>query len=91
MRIAFVRRSAWGERQVFQAFNLVALKEFPAAADGSQFVTISFQIRDFAGNTMTVSLDFNVTTTATLVKDMSRRNEPLFDVSATLLALLAAQ
>ena len=60
-------------------------------ADGTQFVTISFQIKDFAGNTSMVNLDFNVTTTATLVKDMGRRNQPLFDVSATLQALLAAQ
>ena len=60
-------------------------------ADGTQFVTISFQIKDFAGNTTLVNLDFNVTTTATLVKDMGRRNQPLFDVSATLQALLASQ
>ena len=68
-----------------------AVSVLKTRADGSQFVTISFQIRDFAGNTMTVSLDFNVTTTATLVKDMTRRNEPLFDVSASLQALLASQ
>lgn len=60
-------------------------------ADGTQFVTISFQIKDFAGNTSMVNLDFNVSTIATLVKDMGRRNQPLFDVSATLQALLAAQ
>ena len=70
------------------ANNVSALK---TRADGSQFVTISFQIKDFAGNTSMVNLDFTVTTTAILVKDMGRRNQPLFDVSATLQALLASQ
>ncbi len=60
-------------------------------ADGSRFVTISFQITDFAGNKSMVNLDFSVATTATLVKDLGRKNEPLFDVSATLAALLASQ
>ncbi|MCX7423722.1 MAG: hypothetical protein NT013_29880 [Planctomycetia bacterium] len=60
-------------------------------ADGSQYVTISFKIKDFADNTSIVNLDFTVSTTATLVKDMGRKNQPLFDVSATLQALLANQ
>src|SRR5262249_6983753 len=38
-------------------------------ADGSRFVTLSFTIHDFAGNTYLVSMDLNVTDTAPLVQD----------------------
>lgn len=58
------------------------------AANGSKFVTITFSIKDFAGNTTIVHLDFTVSLTARLIKDYGQKYLPYYDPSATLLALL---
>jgi hypothetical protein len=57
-------------------------------ADGSQFITLSFTIKDFAGNTYLVSIDFDVTNQATLVQNIGTKTLPTIKVSVTLLALL---
>lgn len=57
-------------------------------ADGTQYVTISFSITNFAGTTTQISIDFNVTTTATLIKDMGQKYLPYTDISTTLARLL---
>lgn len=62
-----------------------ALKTRP---DGSQYVTISFTITNFAGTTTKISIDFNVTTTAKLIKDIGQVYLPYIDLSVTLKKLL---
>ena len=57
-------------------------------ADGSQYITISFTITNFAGTTTKISIDFNVTTTATLIKDVEQVYLPYIDLSTTLKKLL---
>ncbi len=57
-------------------------------ADGTQFVTISFMITNFAGTSTKISIDFNVTTTATLIKDTGQTYQPYIDLSITLKKLL---
>jgi hypothetical protein len=57
-------------------------------ADGSQYVTISFPITNFAGTTTKISIDFNVTTTAKLIKDIGQVYMPFIDLSTTLKKLL---
>jgi hypothetical protein len=57
-------------------------------ADGSQYVTISFNITNFAGTTTKISIDFTVTTTATLIKDIGQQYLPYIDLSITLKKLL---
>lgn len=57
-------------------------------ADGSQYVTISFTITNFAGTTTKISIDFNVTTTAKLIKDTNQVSLPYIDLSLTLKKLL---
>lgn len=57
-------------------------------ADGSQYVTITIIVEDRAKNKTTVHIDLAVTLTATLLKDIGRRDDPFFVSSETLLALL---
>ena len=57
-------------------------------ADGSQYLTISFTISNSAGTTTKISIDFNVTTTATLLKDMGQVYLPYINLSITLKKLL---
>jgi G8 domain len=57
-------------------------------ADGSQFVTISFTITNFAGTSTKISIDFTVTTTAKLIKDIGQVYLPYIDLSVTLKNLL---
>lgn len=57
-------------------------------ADGTQYVTISFTISNFAGTTTKISIDFNVTTTAKLIKDIGQVYMPYIDLSITLKKLL---
>ena len=56
-------------------------------ADGSKFITLSFTIKDDAGNTFLVQIDFDVVNQATLLKDNGRKHLPTIRVSLTLLAL----
>ena len=58
------------------------------AADGSQYVTISFNITNFAGTTTKISINFTVTTTATLIKDQGQVYLPYISLSTTLKNLL---
>src|SRR5262249_3038441 len=53
-------------------------------ADGSQYVTISFSIQNFAGTVTKISIDFNVTLTAPLIKDIGQVYLPYVDLSITL-------
>jgi len=57
-------------------------------ADGSQYVTISFTIQNFAGTVTKISIDFDVTTTAALIKDIGQQYLPYVDLSTTLKKLL---
>ncbi|MDB5392472.1 MAG: hypothetical protein JWM11_8118, partial [Planctomycetaceae bacterium] len=57
-------------------------------ADGTHFVTISFNISNFAGTTTKISIDFDVTTTAKLIKDIGQIYLPYIDLSTTLKKLL---
>ena len=57
-------------------------------ADGTQYVTISFTITNFAGTSTKISIDFNVTTTAALLKDSGQVYLPYVDLSVTLMKLL---
>jgi G8 domain len=57
-------------------------------SDGTQFITISFSITNFAGTTTKISINFNVTTTATLIKDIGQVYLPYVDLSTTLKNLL---
>jgi hypothetical protein len=57
-------------------------------ADGSQFLTISFTIQNFAGTVTKISIDFDVTTTAPLIKDSNQTVLPYYDLSITLMRLL---
>ncbi len=57
-------------------------------ADGTQFITISFTITNFAGTSTLISINFNVTTTATLIKDIGQTYLPYIDLSITLKKLL---
>jgi hypothetical protein len=57
-------------------------------ADGTQYVTISFSITNFAGTTTKISIDFNVTTTAKLIKVTNQVSLPYIDLSITLKKLL---
>lgn len=56
--------------------------------DGSKYVTITFAIRDQAGNTTIIHLDFTVQLSAILIKDQGQKYLPLIDPSATLVALV---
>jgi G8 domain len=57
-------------------------------AGGNDVITLTFTIKDFAGNTTTVSVDLQVSYTAILTKDVGRRNQPTIQASDTLKALL---
>ncbi len=57
-------------------------------ADGSQYVTITFTIQNFAGTVTTIRINFDVTTTAPLLKDIGQVYLPYVDLSITLKKLL---
>lgn len=57
-------------------------------ADGTQYVTITITVEDWAHNKKIVNIDLNVTLTATLLKDIGRRDDPFFVPSTTLKALI---
>lgn len=57
-------------------------------ADGTKFITISFNIQNFAGTTTKISIDFTVTANATLIKDLGQKTLPYTDLSVTLMRLL---
>ncbi|HYV38202.1 MAG TPA: hypothetical protein VE988_21130, partial [Gemmataceae bacterium] len=57
-------------------------------ANNNDVVTLTFTIKDFAGNTTTVTVDLLVTYDAILTKDVGRLNQPTIQASNTLIALL---
>lgn len=57
-------------------------------ADGTKYVTITFNITNFAGTVTKISINFNVTTTAKLIKDIGQTSLPYIDLSTTLKKLL---
>ena len=57
-------------------------------ADGTLFVTVTLVVEDFANNKTIVKIDLNVSLTATLLKDIGRKNDPFFVSSKTLLGLI---
>lgn len=57
-------------------------------ADGTQYLTISFDIQNFAGTVTKISIDFDVTLTAPLLKDTNQVYLPYMDLSVTLKKLL---
>jgi hypothetical protein len=76
-------------RQSFRLNDASHVSPVQTRADGSRFVTLSFTIHDFAGNTYLVSMDLTVTDTATLLQDIGRLNLPTIAPSRTLVALLS--
>ena len=54
----------------------------------NQCITISFNISNFAGTVTKISIDFDVTTTAKLIKDIGQTYLPYYDLSLTLQKLL---
>ena len=57
-------------------------------ADGTLFVTVTLVVEDLANNKTIVKIDINVSLTATLLKDIGRKNDPFFVSSKTLLGLI---
>ena len=56
-------------------------------ATGS-FVIVTFTVKDLAGNATSIHLRFDVSATATLIKDIGRKDLPTIQPSITLQALL---
>src|SRR5262249_20625721 len=87
----FVVDDSFGQMHFVQGFKLNDAQHVSAPqtrADGSTFVTLSFTISDFAGNTAVVKLDLTVTSTAPLQSSLGRKNLPTILPSETLLKLL---
>jgi hypothetical protein len=57
-------------------------------SDGTQFITICFNIQNFAGTVTKISIDFDVTLSAPLIKDIGQLYLPYIDLSITLKKLL---
>ncbi len=55
------------------------VSELQTRADRTRFVTLTFSIQDFAGNSSQVKFDLGVTSTARLIKDLNPQNMPFFD------------
>jgi hypothetical protein len=82
---------SFGQMNFVQGFQLNDAKHVSALqtrADGSTFVTLTFTITDFAGNSTVVKLDLTVTSTAPLQSSLGRKNLPTIIPSETLLKLL---
>ena len=47
--------------------------------NGTRYVTLSFSISDFAGNSSRIAFNLDVSSTARLIKDLNSQNMPLFD------------
>jgi hypothetical protein len=56
--------------------------------NGVMFVNLMFTITDLAGNATLVTIKIQVTTDATLIKDIGRKNLPIIMPSVTLIALV---
>jgi hypothetical protein len=81
-----------GSKDFRQTFKLGGPNFSPVTTrpDGSKFTTLSFTIKDFAGNTFLVQIFFDVTDQATLVLDQGRKYVPTIKVSLTLAALMTS-
>jgi hypothetical protein len=81
---------SFGKMHFRQSFQLNDPKHVSALqTDGTgSFVILTFTIKDFAGNATDVHLRLDVSPTATLIKDIGRKNLPTIQPSITLVALL---
>lgn len=82
---------SFGSRKFQQSIKLNDAKivsPLKTKADGSLFVTLTFVVEDLAHNKSIIKVDLNVTYTATLLKDIGRKDDPLFLSSSTLLGLI---
>ena len=59
-------------------------------ANGNDIITLTFTIKDFAGNATVVTVDLQVSYNAILTKDVDRKNLPTIQASTTLIALLGS-
>jgi hypothetical protein len=57
-------------------------------SSGNDVITLTFTVKDFAGNTFPVVIDLQVSYTAILTKDVGRKDLPTSPASTTLVALL---
>jgi hypothetical protein len=66
------------------------LRERPVLArpDGTEYILLEFQIRDFAGNTTTVSLELTLDPNAPIIQGTDQRDLPPRDLPTTLYELL---
>ncbi len=82
---------SFGKRHFELAVKLNDPKYFSPVhkdAQNNDIVTLTFTIKDFAGNITTVVVDLQVSYTAILTKDVGRKELPTIQASATLIALL---
>ncbi len=82
---------SFGQRHFELAVKLNDPKYFsPVHKDpkGNDVITLTFTIKDFAGNATVVTVDLQVSYTAILTKDVDRKNLPTIQTSNTLAALL---
>ena len=85
-----VSDDSFGTMHFRQSFKLNDPQHVSATqtdATGS-FVILTFTIKDFAGNTTNVHLRLDISPTATLIKDLGRKNLPTIPPSPTLKALV---
>ena len=75
-------------RQSFALNDSEHVSDIHTDESGLEVVTLSFKIKDNAGNTWLVTYDLNVTDTATLTKDIGRKDLPTIKPSITLIALV---
>jgi hypothetical protein len=82
---------SFGKRHFELAVKLNDSKYFSQVhknAFGMDVITLTFTIKDFAGNMTTVSVGLQVSYTATLTKDVGRKDLPTIPASSTLVSLL---
>jgi hypothetical protein len=87
----YIQDDSFGKKHFRAEFKLNDPTHFSAIKtrpDGSQYVTLTFTVSDYAGNTFLVTADITVTYTATLIKDLGRKNLPTIPLSVTLMELL---
>ncbi|MBC7817735.1 MAG: hypothetical protein IAG10_12650, partial [Planctomycetaceae bacterium] len=75
-------------QQSIKLNDLKFVSALKTRADGTQYVTITITVQDWAKNKTIVNIDLNVTLTATLLKDIGRKDDPFFVSSNTLLGLI---
>jgi hypothetical protein len=87
----YIVDDSFGKKFFSASFKLNDATHFSAIQtrpDGSMFVTLTFVVTDYAGNSFKATTELTVTFTATLIKDLGRKNLPTITPSLTLLELL---